>query len=345
MNHLASFWSAAASLSGRLDLSLLRDAGPPSQWPSLSRSALTSLGVAPRHASALLAGRPLSCADLPVTQADPRYPAGLAALPFAPPVLFCRGNLDRLATPGIAVVGARRCTGDGARFARRLAWAVADRGGVVVSGMAYGIDAAAHEAAAGQTVAVVGQGLGRPFSGAQRRLSERILAEGGLLVSEFVPQRAAGRETFPQRNRVISGLSRATVVVEATLRSGSLITARTAAEQGREVLAVPGHPTSPEAAGCLRLLRDGARLCLEPEDAVAELPLPERAGEGVGPPAAADPVLAALADGPQGFAALVLRTGLDPVALTQELSLGVLLGTVQPLPGDAYALRGGARRG
>lgn len=286
--------------------------------------------------------------DVPfLTQADPRYPSQLAPLPYAPPVLFYRGNLSLLTAPGVAVVGARKCTAEGKRFARLISAAVAGRGGVVISGLAYGIDAASHQAAQGRTIAVVGQGLGRRFSGAQLRLSEEVVRNGGLLLSEFVPGRSADRSTFPQRNRVIAGLAAATVVIEASNRSGSLITARHAVELGREVFAVPGHPSDPLAAGCLRLLRDGARMCTSAADVLDDIE--GLAAAPAAPPAAGrpstDPLLAALVPGPQSFASLLDHTSLGPVQLARALSRHELLGVVSRLPGDRYALRSAVQNG
>ena len=188
------------------------------------------------------------------------YPADLATLPDAPPILWARGDIGLLQRPMVAIVGARNASSLGLRMARRLADGLGAAGQVVVSGLARGIDAAAHEAAlASGTVAVQAGGVDVIYPAENTELAAEILARG-CLVSEqpmgMVPQ----VRHFPQRNRIVSGLSRGVVVVEAAARSGSLITARTAGDQGREVLAVPGHPFDARASGCNLLIREGATL-------------------------------------------------------------------------------------
>ena len=194
------------------------------------------------------------------------FPALLAALDPPPPLIWTRGRAELLAQPSIAIVGARIASAAGQRFARILAKDLGEAGYGVVSGMARGIDAAAHEGAlpAG-TVAVLGGGIDDVFPPEHDKLYARLI-EDGCVVSEPPPgYRAKGRD-FPRRNRLISGLSLAVVVVEAELRSGSLITARLAGEQGREVLAVPGSPLDPRAKGTNDLIRQGAALCEGAED-------------------------------------------------------------------------------
>ena len=188
------------------------------------------------------------------------FPADLALLPDASPLLWARGDIGLLRRPMVAIVGARNASSLGLRMARRLADGLGAAGQVVVSGLARGIDAAAHEAAlATGTVAVQAGGVDVIYPAENTELAARILAHG-CLVSEqpmgMIPQ----VRHFPQRNRIVSGLARAVVVVEAAARSGSLITARTAGDQGREVLAVPGHPFDARASGCNLLIRDGATL-------------------------------------------------------------------------------------
>ena len=205
---------------------------------------------------------------------DPEMPPRLRAIPDAPAVLFLRGDPRLLAAPQIAVVGSRRATPAGARVARRLAGALAARGIVITSGLAQGIDAAAHRGAldaGGRTVAVLGSSLDRVYPAGHRSLAERIAGQGAL-VSEFPFGSAPMPWNFPWRNRIISGLSLGVLVVEAAERSGSLVTARLAADQGREVFAVPGSVLNPLAAGCHRLLRDGAKLVERVEDVLEELP-------------------------------------------------------------------------
>ena len=206
---------------------------------------------------------------------DAAFPPLLAALDPPPPVLWAWGHAALLSRPAVAVVGARVASAGGQRFARQLGAELGQAGQVVVSGLARGIDAAAHEGALPHgTVAVLGGGVDDVYPPEHADLHRRV-AHAGCLVSENVVGRRAKAQDFPRRNRIISGLCRAVVVVEAELRSGSLITARLAAEQGREVLAVPGSPLDPRAKGPNDLLRQGAAICEGAEDvlrAVASLP-------------------------------------------------------------------------
>ena len=204
---------------------------------------------------------------------DPAFPPLLAALDPPPPVLWAWGHPALLTGTGVAVVGARVASAAGQRFARELAAELGGEGAVVVSGLARGIDGAAHEgalSAAAGTVAVLGGGVDDVYPPEHAALHARIAREG-CLVSENVVGRRAKAQDFPRRNRIISGLSRAVVVVEAELRSGSLITARLAGEQGREVLAVPGSPLDPRARGCNDLIRQGAAVCEGAQDVLRTL--------------------------------------------------------------------------
>lgn len=199
------------------------------------------------------------------------WPAALVGLPGAPVALAWEGNLALLSEPGVAIVGTRRCTSTGRAMAREYAAAVAAAGGVVVSGLAAGIDAEAHLAAAGRTIAVLGQGLAAPMPAWQAEVRRRVLREGGLVLSEYAPDMHADVWTFPQRNRVIAGLSRGVVVVEAGHRSGAKNTAHHAMEYGREVAAVPGWPSLPSFAGCLDLVEEGCGVVRGPASVVALL--------------------------------------------------------------------------
>ncbi len=201
-----------------------------------------------------------------VAACEPDFPPALAALDPPPPLIWARGRTEVLSRPSVAVVGARVASAAGQRFARGLAAELGQAGLTVVSGLARGIDAAAHEGALPTgTVAVLGGGVDDIYPPEHAALYARIV-EAGCVVSESEPGRAAVARDFPRRNRIIAGLSRAVVVVEAELRSGSLITARLAAEQGREVLAVPGSPLDPRARGTNDLIRQGAALCEGAED-------------------------------------------------------------------------------
>lgn len=199
------------------------------------------------------------------------FPRTLAALDPPPPVLWVKGRAELLDRPTVAIVGARVASAGGQRFARGLAAELGQAGHVIVSGMARGIDAAAHEGGLPTgTVAVLAGGPDDIYPSEHTGLYARI-AETGCVVSESEPGRAAVARDFPRRNRIISGLSRAVVVVEAEFRSGSLITARLAAEQGREVLAVPGSPLDPRAKGTNDLIRQGAAICEGAEDVLRAL--------------------------------------------------------------------------
>jgi DNA processing protein len=205
---------------------------------------------------------------------DADFPELLRTIPDPPPVLFALGELRLLEPPAVAIVGSRDHTRYGAEVCRVLAVEAAAVGVVVVSGMARGLDAVAHGAAldaGGATIGVLGNGLGVVYPSANRELYDRV-ASGGLLLTEFPPGERPHVGSFPRRNRLISGLARVTVVVEAAAGSGALITAGTALDQGREVLAVPGPITSPMSVGCNRLIRDGATPFLEPADLLQHFP-------------------------------------------------------------------------
>ena len=266
---LSGFWHASAALSGRIDLSeAYRHADP---LPDLSDRVLSLCGVSQRHIQRLRRTPPLHTDQTSLTLQDAAYPAQLRVLPFAPPVLFYRGDLRRLSDPCVAVVGARRCTQRARDISGEFVRFISSRGVSVVSGLAYGVDEAAHTAAPERAIAVLGQGLGGPLTARQNQVLELILSSGGLVISEFLPGSPASKYTFPRRNRVISGLSLGTVVVEATLRSGSLVTARHALDQGREVMAVPGHPMDPMSEGCNRLIADGAALVTSGHDVLEHI--------------------------------------------------------------------------
>jgi DNA processing protein len=195
------------------------------------------------------------------------YPAALAALADAPPVLWLRGDARLLARPAVALVGARNASSLGLRMARRLGEALAAAGVTVVSGLARGIDAEAHRAALPATVAVVAGGIDVAYPPEHAALLAGI-AERGAVLSEQPPGLEPQARHFPQRNRIVAGLCRAVVVVEAAAKSGSLITARVALDLGRDVLAVPGHPFDARAAGCNQLIREGATLVRSAADVI-----------------------------------------------------------------------------
>ena len=244
---------------------------------------------------------------------DPGYPALLREIPDAPPVLFALGDLALLGRTAVAIVGSRDHTDYGGEVAHALAWGVASGGLVVVSGMARGLDAVAHNAAleaGGATIGVLGNGLGVIYPAANRALYQRV-AERGLLLSEFPPGEKPSAGSFPRRNRLISGLARVTVVVEAAEGSGTLITAGTALDQGRDVMVVPGNITSPTSVGANRLIRDGAEPLLSSDDLLAHYPEAVRPPAGFAAPPTR-PLPEALSDADRAVAELL---GTDPVVL------------------------------
>lgn len=193
-----------------------------------------------------------------VVRDSPAWPEIFYGVDKLPDRFWAQGDVGLLREQGMAVVGSRRCTATGRDNARRVAAGILQAGGVVVSGLAAGIDAEAHDAAPGRTIAVLGQGIQSPMARWQQALRDRLLRAGGLVLSEF-PADAPGADwTFPKRNRMIAALSRAVVVVEAASRSGSKITANFGAEMGREVWAIPGPPDVESCAGCLDLIEHGA---------------------------------------------------------------------------------------
>ncbi len=204
---------------------------------------------------------------------DASYPALLRQTVNFPPLLYCSGNIDLLASPQIAIVGSRHCTPGGAKTATDFARVLAQSGLTITSGMATGIDTHAHLGAlacGGNTIAVTGTGLDRIYPSSNRQMAYDI-HEKGLLVTEFPLGTSPRSDNFPRRNRIISGLCVATLVVEAARRSGSLITAHQAVEQGREVFAIPGSIHNPQARGCHQLIREGAKLVDQASDIIEEL--------------------------------------------------------------------------
>lgn len=262
------------------------------------------------------------------------YPQALMDLPDAPPVLWAQGEIGLLARPMVALVGARNASSLGLRMTRRLVEGLAQAGQVVVSGLARGIDAEAHQAALETgTVAVQAGGVDVIYPVENTELAAQIAARGCRISEQpmgLVPQ----ARHFPQRNRIVSGLARAVVVVEAAARSGSLITAKNALDQGREVLAVPGHPFDARAAGCNMLLRDGAVLVRSAQDVleaigvqghfVAQAPLPVEAVAMPDPLPGPVPQRRALADIAAVHSQILARLGPSPLAedqLIRDLAL------------------------
>ncbi|MGK7296675.1 MAG: DNA-processing protein DprA [Candidatus Wenzhouxiangella sp. M2_3B_020] len=306
-----------------------------------------------------------------VTLSDSYYPPLLRRIADPPPALFVNGNPDWLLRPQLAIVGSRNATPGGLDIARQFAGELARAGLVITSGLAAGIDAAAHAAAmdaGGITLAVAGTGPDRVYPARHRDLARRIV-DNGAVISTFAPGMGPRAGHFPARNRIISGMSAGVLVIEAGLRSGSLITARLAGEQGREVLAVPGSIRNPVARGCHRLIRQGARLVESASDVVGEIrPLIEElAGElegllrAPGVESAAgrtdneqeadagpdDPevraLLAALGHDPVSVDELIQRTNLTTQAVSSMLLELELQGRVASLGGGRYSRTGNDR--
>jgi DNA processing protein len=277
-----------------------------------------------------------------VTWGDPRYPPALAAIIDPPPILWLRGALSSLVDrPAVAIVGSRAATPYAIEVAGQLAIDLAARGLTIVSGLARGVDSAAHRGAlvgGGETIAVLGSGLDVMYPPEHAPLAHDIALRGAV-VSELVPGTPPNAIFFPQRNRIISGLSRAIVVIEAGEKSGSLITARCALDQGRDVLAVPGNILSGRNRGAHALLRDGARIVESADDILDELGLLPPAPAAAAPSRAvqADPVLACLTTGePCDLDTIAQRTGLHSSKLLPRLFDLELQGYVRRAGGGRF---------
>jgi DNA processing protein len=271
---------------------------------------------------------------------DARYPAALTTIVDPPAVLWVRGAIDALNAHAVAIVGSRAASPYALAVAGRLAADVAARGVVVISGLARGVDSAAHRGAltTGTTVAVLGSGVDVMYPPEHAPLAREIEKQGAI-VSEFAPGTPPLQWCFPLRNRVISGLSRAVVVIEANEKSGSLITARCALEQGRDVLAVPGNVLSGRNRGAHALLRDGAKIVESADDILEELGVGQPAGRRTADSAApcADPVLACFTPGePSDLDALAERSGLSPSRLLPRLFELELEGSVARVGGGRF---------
>lgn len=283
---------------------------------------------------------------------DPRYPASLLESPDPPLLIYAQGRLELLQAASIAVVGSRNPTPQGLENARAFASHISQAGLTVISGLALGIDAAAHAGAlegAASTVAVVGTGLDIVYPRRNLGLAHRIAAEG-LIVSEYALGTPSMAQNFPRRNRIIAGLARGTLVVEAALQSGSLITARLANEAGREVFAIPGSIHSPQSRGCHALIKQGAKLVETAQDILEELRLPGtapltrtvmRSSAPTDASADADadadaPLLAALGFDPVTLDGLAARTGWGAAEVSTRLLGLELEGLVARLPGQLF---------
>lgn len=354
----------APGLGTRLASRLIEAFGHPRAIFDASPTELQAYGLPPVVAQSLSAGAAFEAAaeeaarlakggaEL-VTWADSRFPRMLKEI-FDPPVLlYARGDLSLLSEACLAIVGSRKPTPYGTAVAERLASDLASRGVVIVSGLARGIDTAAHRGAlagGGKTIAVLGCGLDQCYPSENRKLKAEIERKG-LVLSEFPLGSFAAPQNFPIRNRIISGLSLGVVVVEASLTSGALITARHGLEQGREVFAVPGPVTARQSQGCNRLLKSGAKLTESWEDVVAELAAQLRPGTGPAsrgahpPPPPLPPaglleperrIYDLLADGPLPIDAIIGRLGLPPAAAASALVGLEMKGAISQRAGKVF---------
>jgi DNA processing protein len=307
---------------------LLRD--PPAGLAALTEATLAWLAQAPAGQSRRV-----------LTLADPAYPASLLQTEDPPLVLYAAGQVVDSWPRAIAIVGSRNPTAQGRIDAREFARSFSRSGLTVVSGLALGIDGAAHEgalegAADGQlaTIAVVGTGLDRVYPQQHHELAHRI-ASRGLLLSEYPVGTPPLSDNFPQRNRIISGLASGTLVVEAAVRSGSLITARLAAEQGKDVYAIPGSIHSPQSRGCHALLKQGAKLVETAEDVLEDIDAPVHAPTRPAPREDV-PLLQAMGHAPMSLDSLVARTGIGAADLQAQLLELELQGRVARLAGGLF---------
>ena len=340
---------------------ILRQFGLPQAILARKRAELASF-VTPAVLAALdseavgqAVARSLTWAGQPgcsiVTLADEAYPRLLLEIPDPPALLYAHGRTELLAGPALAIVGSRNATQQGEANAESMARALSDAGLTIVSGLALGIDAAAHRgglAGAASTIAVLGTGVDVSYPSRNAALAAQI-AERGLLLTEFPLGTAPAAQNFPRRNRLISGLARGCLVVEAALASGSLITARAAAEQGREVFAIPGSIHSPLSKGCHALIKSGAKLVESAEDVLTEL-------AGFRPSAFASTtketssgrdsgLLAHMGHDPVDVDSLCSRAGMSAEQVSSELLRLELDGRVAALPGGLYQrLEKGQRR-
>jgi DNA processing protein len=334
-------------------------AAGPGAWREVGNAAASQALLKPAfdpeevfaRTQAWLAGDPVRRHVIPL--GDAAYPAGLLETADPPLLLYAHGRLSLLEHPSLAIVGSRHATPGGLDNARAFAAHLAQAGLVIVSGLALGIDGAAHEGAlegaaaggpngTGGTIAVVGTGLDRVYPKRHHALAHRMVDGAGLQLSEFMLGAESLKEHFPRRNRIIAGLSLGTLVVEAAVQSGSLITARLAVEYGREVFAIPGSIHSPQSRGCHRLIKDGAKLVETAEDILQEVRWRPSASPAPAPETAAernDPVLSALGHDPVTLDTLSDRTGWPAAELQARLLELELDGRLVRLPGGLFQRR------
>ncbi len=358
--HLARLWLQCAPMAAwnRLDALKEQRGGAMGVWESFTPQYYELLG---EETFAYLADlRASRCSRVwqaleglkafPVFFGEEGYPEPLLHIQNPPDVLFVRGSLPKDFARSIAMVGSRRATRYGSSQARRIAKGLAEKGVCVVSGLARGIDAASHQGAldgGGPTVAVLGSGLGRMYPAENKELAQRILDEGGAIVSELAPDAQPLPYHFPARNRIISGLSSAVLLIEAQLKSGTHTTIEYAQAQRKEVFALPGNVDAPGSELPLMLLKDGAYLCTGPEDVLlqmgwqeqrAEQPsfLPEEPEMDENDPNY--PILKALALEEKTLEELIAETGRTAGELGAQLTMLEISGKVERRAGRSYAL-------
>ncbi len=338
-------------IGGETQRKLLTEFGPPEAVFSADRSALRHV-VGEKSASLLTntdnqasVEEALCWSEKPghhlLCLADPEYPQALLQIPDPPSLIYVRGRLDLLNTAALAMIGSRNPTPQGITNAERFAAALAEARLTITSGLALGIDAAAHRGAlkaSGNTVAFIGTGIDRLYPAANRDLACEIAAKG-TIISEFRLGTPPLATNFPRRNRLIAGFSRGALVVEATIESGSLITARRAAEQGREVFAIPGSIHSPQSRGCHQLIKQGAKLVETVQDVLDELQWVSAPAQFMTSPAnhdKADKLLLNMGFDPCALDDLVERSGLTAEVVSVMLLHLEMNGDVGSLPGGRY---------
>lgn len=313
--------------------------------PKIARALLLSPGDDFLRLSELTESWVMLPGNYVVTLADATYPQSLLEIPDPPLILYVKGRSDLLLQSGIGVVGSRNATAQGIRNAEQFSEALSHAGLTISSGLAAGIDTAAHQGAlrgSGSTIAVIGTGADIVYPARNRSLAHQIANEG-CIVSEYSLGTPAIASNFPRRNRIISGLTKGVLVVEAAAQSGSLITARMAADQGREVFAIPGSIHSPLAKGCHQLIRQGAKLVESAQDILEELQLNlPQSGTAASPVpqvstvAATTGLLALMGYDPVPLDVLALRAGQDVASVTGQLLELELSGQIESLPGGMF---------
>ena len=353
---LARIWLQCAPMGAWNRLNALRETmgGALGVWRQFTPALYETLGH--ENFAALADSRAVRCG--PVLRAlealnakalflgDENYPASLVPIENPPDVLFLRGSLPPPDTPAIAIVGSRRATRYGFSQARRIARELAEKGVTIVSGLARGIDAAGHLGALdghGRTVAVLGSGVGNLYPPENKELAQRILSEGGAILSELAPDAPPYPYHFPVRNRIISGLSDGVLLVEAQRKSGTHFTVDYALAQGREVFALPGNVDAPGSELPLALLKEGANLCTCGQDILCRMGWEEKTPEqstflNQQEEEEQDPILRALALEEKTLEELIAETGLTAGELGTQLTLLEISGKIERRAGRAYAL-------